>query len=93
MSQIAAVATGLDAQSQAPRFGSFMVQDGEVLNLGRLVVHMHWYEGYFYAKVVDNTAEARKALADRNQRLVARLQTRLLKVVPKFPFQVGGGRL
>lgn len=87
------IGPGLDAQSKIPRFGSFMVRDGEVLNLGRLVVHMHWYEGYFYAKVEDNTAEARKALAGRNQRLVAGLQTQLLKVVPKFPFQVGGGRL
>jgi hypothetical protein len=87
------IGLGIDAQSRTPRFGSFEVREGEVLNLGRLVVHMHWHEGYFYAKVEDDTAEARIALANGNQGLAPRLQTRLLKVVPKFPFQVGGGRL
>jgi hypothetical protein len=87
------IGLGIDAQSRTPRFGSFEVREGEVLNLGRLVVHMHWHEGYFYAKVEDDTAEARIALANGNQSLAPRLQTRLLKVVPKFPFQVGGGRL
>jgi hypothetical protein len=87
------IGAGIDPQSQAPRFGSFTVREAEVINLGRLVVHMHWHEGYFDAKVEDNTAEVRNALVDGNQGLAARLQTRLLKVVPKFAFQVGGGRL
>lgn len=87
------IGPGIDAQTQAPRFGSFVVREGEILNLGRLVVHMHWHEGYFDAVVEDNTAEARKALVNGNQGSAAKLQTRLLKVVPKFSFQVGGGRL
>jgi hypothetical protein len=57
-----------------------------VLNLGRLVVHIHPHEGYFDAAVVDNTAEAPSALAN-GQGLAARLQTRLLRVAPKFPFR------
>ncbi len=85
------IGPGIDPQSHSPRFGSFVVRGGEVLNLGRLVVHMHWHEGYFDAKVEDNTDEARNALADGNQGLGARLQTRLLRVIPRFPFQVGGG--
>jgi hypothetical protein len=84
---------GIDAGSQAPRFGNFAVRPGEVLNLGRLIVHMHWHEGYFYAKVEDNSADARHVLAESNPQLVARLQTRLISVVPKLPFQAGGGRL
>jgi hypothetical protein len=87
------IGPGIDAQSHTPRFGSFVVRGGEVLNLGRLVVHMHWQEGYFGAKVGDNTAEARKILVDSNQDLAARLQTRLLSVVPRFAFQMSGGRL
>jgi hypothetical protein len=89
------VGPGIDAQTHAPRFGSFSVREGEVLNLGRLVVHMHWHghEGYFDAKVEDNTAEARNAVANGNRGIAARLQTRLLKVTPKFPFQTSGGRL
>jgi hypothetical protein len=88
----ATVGPGMDAQSHAPRFGSFVVREGEVLNLGRLVVHMHWHEGYFAATVVDNTTAAQTALANGNQGLATRLQTRLLRVVPKFPFRVGGGK-
>jgi len=87
------IGPGIDAQSHTPRFGSFSVREGEVLNLGRLVVHMHWHEGYFNAAVEDNTAEAQRALVDGNQGSAAKLQTRLLKVAPKFPFQLGGGRL
>lgn len=83
---------GVDPQTQAPRFGSFAVREGEVLNLGRLVVHMHWHEGYFSAKVEDNAAEARNALAAGHQGQAARLQMRLLTVVPKFAFQMGSGR-
>jgi hypothetical protein len=84
---------GIDAGSRAPRFGSFTVRSGEVLNLGRLVVHMHWHEGYFYANVEDAAADARRVLAGNNPQFVARLQTRLINVVSKFPFQAGGGRL
>jgi hypothetical protein len=87
------IGPGIDPQSNAPRFGSFAVRGGEVLNLGRLVVHMHWHEGYFDASVEDNTDEARSVLTDSKQGLGARLQTRLLRVVPKFPFQMGAGRL
>lgn len=87
------IGPGIDAQSHTPRFGSFEVREGEVLNLGRLVVHMHWHEGYFDAAIEDNTAEARRALVGGNQGSAAKLQTRLLRVVPKFPFQTGGGRL
>jgi hypothetical protein len=87
------IGSGIDPQTQAPRFGSFVVREGEVINLGRLVVHMHWHEGYFDAKVEDNTAEARSALADSNRDFAARMQTRLLKVTPKFAFQPSGGRL
>jgi hypothetical protein len=87
------IGPGIDAQSHTPRFGSFVVREGEVLNLGRLVVHMHWHEGYFDATIEDNTAEARRALVDGNRGSAAKLQTRLLRVAPKFPFQAGGGRL
>jgi hypothetical protein len=87
------IGPGIDAQSHAPRFGSFVVREGEALNLGRLVVHMHWHEGYFAATVEDDTVEARSALVGGNEGLAAKLQTRLLRVVPKFPFQAGGGRL
>lgn len=83
--------TGTDSQNK-PRFGSFVVRDGEVLNLGRLVVHMHWHDGYFSAKVEDNTAEVRKMLMQQDPALGARLKTRALTVVPKFPFQLGGRR-
>lgn len=83
---------GIGADSHTPRFGSFVVREGEVLNLGRLVVHMHWHEGYFDANVQDNTDEARNVLADSKQGL-ARLQTRLLSVVPKLPFELGPGPL
>jgi hypothetical protein len=86
------VGPGLDARSHTPRFGSFSVRPGEVLNLGRLVVHMHWHEGYFDAKIEDNAADAQRALAV-NQQLAPKLQTRLLTVVSRFPFQAGGGRL
>jgi hypothetical protein len=86
------VGPGIDARSHTPRFGSFTVRPGEVLNLGRLVVHMHWHEGYFYAKIEDNAADAQRALA-ANQQLAPKLQTRLLTVVPRFLFQAGGGRL
>jgi hypothetical protein len=84
---------GLDEGSRAPRFGSFTVRPGEVLNLGRLVVHMHWDEGYFYAKVEDDSADAQQALAAANPQAAAKLQTRLLTVAPRFAFQTGGGRL
>ncbi|UFZ01711.1 hypothetical protein LQG66_20540 [Bradyrhizobium ontarionense] len=83
---------GLDPQSHAPRFGSFTVRPGEVVNLGRLIVHMHWHEGFFAAKVEDNSADARRALSEANPQAVAKLQTRLIGVVPQFPFQAGGGR-
>jgi hypothetical protein len=84
------IGSGGDAQNK-PRFGSFVVREGEVLNLGRLVVHMHWREGYFSAKVEDNSADVRKIFAGKPA-LAARLQTRLLDVAPRFPFYVGGGR-
>jgi hypothetical protein len=87
------IGPGIDAGSHAPRFGTFTVRPGEVLNLGRLVVHMHWHEGYFDAKVEDNTADARHGLAESSPQLAARLQTRLITVVPKLPFRAGGGRL
>lgn len=87
------VGPGIDGQSRAPRFGSFVAREGEVLNLGRLIVHMHWHEGYFSAKVEDNAAEAKKVLAESHPGLAARLQTRMLSVVPSFPFTAGGGRL
>jgi hypothetical protein len=86
------VGPGIDAQSHTPRFGSFTVRPGEVVNLGRLVVHMHWREGYFSATVEDNAADAQRVLAT-NRPLAAKLQTRLLTIVPRFPFQAGGGRL
>jgi hypothetical protein len=87
------IGPGVDPQSHSPHFGSFVVRGGEVLNLGRLVVHMHFHEGYFDAKVEDNTDEAGTALAGRNQGLRVRLQTRLMTVIPKFPFQMGPGLL
>jgi hypothetical protein len=87
------IGPGIDARTRTPRFGSFTVHAGEVLNLGRLVVHMHWHEGYFDAKIEDNAADARRALEEGNQGLAAKLQTRLLSVVPTLPFQTGGGRL
>jgi hypothetical protein len=87
------IGPGIDAQTRTPRFGSFVVREGEVLNLGRLVVRMHWHEGYFDATVEDGTAEARSVLVGGYQGLATKLLTRLLKVTPRFPFQAGGGRL
>lgn len=86
------IGPGISPNSHTPRFGSFVVREGEVLNLGRIVVHMHWHEGYFAANVEDNTDQARNVLADSKQGL-ARLQTRLLSVVPKFPFELHPGLL
>ncbi len=84
---------GLDPQSRTPRFGSFTVRPGEVVNLGRLVVHMHWDQGIFTAKVEDNSADAAQAVSQSNPQVAAKLRTRLISVVPQFPFQRGGGRL
>ncbi|MGJ5208038.1 hypothetical protein [Bradyrhizobium sp. HKCCYLR20261] len=83
---------GLDPQTRTPRFGSFSIRAGEVINLGRLVVHMHWDKGFFSAKVEDNSADAVQALGASNPQAAARLRTRLMSVVPQFAFQSGGGR-
>jgi hypothetical protein len=84
---------GLDPQSRTPRFGSFTVRPGEVVNLGRLVVHMHWHEGFFAAKVEDNSADVMQVLSQSNPQAAAKLRTRLMSVAPQFSFQPGGGRL
>jgi hypothetical protein len=57
------VGPGLDARSHTPRFGSFTMRAGEVLNLGRLVVHMHWHEGYFDARIEDSDDETRDRIS------------------------------
>nr|WP_157872513.1 hypothetical protein [Bradyrhizobium sp. ORS 278] len=83
---------GLDSPTRTPRFGGFSVRSGEVINLGRLVVHMHWEKGFFSAEVEDNSAEAMQAIGAANPQAAARLRTRLMNVVPQFAFQSGGGR-
>jgi hypothetical protein len=85
-SSATAIGPGYDTASHKPRFGMFAVQPGEVVNLGRLTVHMHWHEGYFAAQVTDNTADVRQFLAQSHPKLVSRLQTRLMKMTPRFPF-------
>jgi hypothetical protein len=43
------VGPGYDTASHNPRFGIFVARPGEIVNLGRLIVHMHWHEGFFDA--------------------------------------------
>lgn len=85
-SNAAAIGPGYDAASRKPRFGMFTVQSGDVVNLGQLTVHMHWHEGFFAAQVTDNTADVRQFVAHSHPKLASRLQTKLMKVNPRFAF-------
>jgi len=87
------IGSGYDPKSHKPQFGSFVVNAGECINLGQLVVRMHWNEGYFYAQVLNNAADVRRFLSESHPNLLSKLQTRILTVTPKFEFQQGGGRL
>lgn len=85
-------APGYDPASKRVRYGGFAVRAGEVVNLGRLVVHMHWYRGVFTTAVEDNTGEVRQRLTEGPPSVAAALRTRLLEAAPQFPFVVGGAR-
>ena len=67
-------------------YGVFEVRAGEVINLGRLVVHMHFKQRYFAARVEDNTDEARQVLATAYPDLAPRMTTRPLRVAERMPF-------
>jgi hypothetical protein len=86
----ATIGPGYDSTSRRPRFGIFVVRPGEIMNLGRLTVHMHWYEGYFDAQIKDNSDEVRSFLAESHSRFAPKVQTKLLTVIPRFAFRVGG---
>ncbi len=83
---------GYDVRASRANFGTFSVDVGEVVNLGRLIVRMRCDERYFYAQTDDNSDEVRRFLAERNPVFEPKLQTRLLAVEPKFKFQTSGGR-
>jgi hypothetical protein len=80
---------GYDLETNAVRIGSFAVRAGEVVNLGRLVVHMYWHEGYFALDVADDSAEVRGLVSAA---LEPKLQTRLLQVAPRTAFAIGAAR-
>jgi hypothetical protein len=83
---------GYDPATRTVRLGSFQVAAGEVVNLGRLVVHMYWFDGIFVSDVVDDSAEARGVLQGALAGLAPKLQTRLLRVVHVVPFVLGKAR-
>ena len=84
---------GFDAARNRVRYGEFTVAAGEVVNLGRLALLQHWWEGYFDARADDDSAEVHDFLAAKYPKLAAAVETRLLTVVRRFAFQEGGGRL
>jgi hypothetical protein len=87
------IGRGYDLTSHRQRFGIFVVRPGEIVNLGRLTVHMHWHQGFFDAQIKDNSDEVRRFLAESHPKLASKVQAKLLTVIPKFPFQAGGGLL
>ena len=80
---------GFDAADNRVRFGEFTVAAGEVVNLGRLALLQHWWEGYFDARADDDSAEVQDFLAAKHPKLGAAVQTRLLTVVKRFRFTEG----
>lgn len=51
------VRRGYDSSTNRVSYGTFTVRQGDGLNRGRLVVHMHFCEGTFSQRVEDNTEE------------------------------------
>ena len=84
---------GFDAARNRVRYGEFTVAAGEVVNLGRLALLQHWWEGYFDARADDDSTEVHDFLAAQYKKLDAAVQTRLMTVVRRFAFQEKGSRL
>ena len=76
---------GYDASTNRVSYGHFDARAGDVINLGRLVVHMHYHEGTFSQRVEDNSKEVLEYVADKYPGL-KKPETRLLNVTPKFEF-------
>jgi hypothetical protein len=74
--------------SQRASFGHFTVSAGDVTNLGRLVVHMHFYEKTFSLVVEDNTSEVSQYIAEHYPSLKQKQKTRLMDVIARFPFTI-----
>jgi hypothetical protein len=74
--------------SQRASFGRFTVSAGDVTNLGRLVVHMHYYERVFSLVVEDNTSEVSQYIAEHYPSLKMKLKTQQMDVIPRFLFTV-----
>lgn len=87
-----AIGPGYDPRRGRARFGSFTVRAGDIVNLGRLVIYMEWFDGYFAARIEDNSAAIHEFLSQTNPALDAAVQTTLLSVVPKIAFETGNGR-
>jgi hypothetical protein len=77
---------GYDPRADRANYGIFSVRSGEVVNLGRLVVHMHFYDGYFSAKVEEDADEVRQLLSKSHPTFEAKLQARSIQVNPQFAF-------
>lgn len=77
---------GFDERTRRALIGGFSIRAGEVKNLGRLIVHMHFREGVFVPSVQDNSAEVAKFLAARYPSLVPLTRTDLIRVVPRVPY-------
>jgi hypothetical protein len=73
---------------QRASFGHFTVRAGDVSNLGRLVVHMHYYERAFSLVVEDNIADVSQYAAERYPQLKQQLRTQPMDVIARFPFSV-----
>lgn len=77
---------GYDSATNRISYGQFTVRAGDAVNLGRLVVHMHYYEGTFSLKVEDNTAELLQFMSESYPSTDTRIQLKLLTVAPTAPF-------
>lgn len=91
-SNVTTIGPGFDPTRNRVRFGEFTVAAGEVVNLGRLAILEHWFEGYFDARADDDTAEVHDFLAAKYRKLDAAIETRMLTVVQRFAFHDGGSR-
>lgn len=80
------IGRGFNPQTGLVRYGGFQVQAGEVVDLGRLLVHMHFYSGYFSARVEENTTDAQRALGQVFPDLVTSMVSRPLEVAATMPF-------
>jgi hypothetical protein len=74
--------------SKRASFGHFTVGAGDVINLGRLVVHMHYYEKAFSLVVEDNTSEVSQYIAERYPSLKTKLKAQQMDVIARFPFSL-----